>query len=58
MELYGGNLSLKRDSGQRIKAGCACRISIDVGSYDIHRCRHNCLYCYARPANAHAGANS
>ena len=50
MELYGGALSLKRDSGQRVKAGCECRVSADVGSYDLHRCGHDCLYCYARPA--------
>jgi hypothetical protein len=54
MELYGGNLSLARDSGQRVKAGCECRASVDVGSYDRHRCRHNCLYCYARPADGQA----
>lgn len=50
MELYGGELSLKRDGGQRVKAGCGCRVSVDVGSYDLHRCGHGCLYCYARPA--------
>lgn len=51
MELYGGRLSLERDRGQRVRAGCECRVSVDVGSYDLHRCRHNCLYCYARPAD-------
>ena len=56
MQLYGGHLSLRRDSGQRVKAGCECRASVDVGSYDRHRCRHNCLYCYARPALDHAGS--
>ena len=50
MELYGGTLSVKRDAGQRVKAGCGCRVSVDIGSYDEHRCAHNCLYCYAAPA--------
>lgn len=49
MELYGGSLSLKRDPGQRTAAGCACRVSTDVGSYDRHPCGHGCLYCYATP---------
>jgi hypothetical protein len=48
MELHGGELSLKRDAGQRVKSGCGCRVSADVGSYDLHRCGHDCLYCYAR----------
>lgn len=51
MELYGGALSVKRDGGQRVKAGCGCRVSVDIGSYDGHRCGHDCLYCYASPAN-------
>lgn len=51
MELHGGALSLKRDSGQRGKAGCGCRVSVDVGSYDRHRCGHGCLYCYANPTD-------
>jgi hypothetical protein len=49
MELYGGTLSLKRDPGQRTAAGCGCRVSTDVGSYDRHPCGHGCLYCYAGP---------
>lgn len=48
--LYGGRLSLRRDAGQRRQAGCNCRASVDVGSYDLHPCRHDCLFCYARPA--------
>jgi hypothetical protein len=52
MELYGGSLSLKRDPGQRSAAGCGCRVSVDVGSYDRHACAHGCLYCYASPAAA------
>jgi hypothetical protein len=50
MEIYGGNLSLKRDSGQRIKNGCGCMLSVDIGSYHLHPCYHSCLFCYANPA--------
>jgi hypothetical protein len=49
MDLYGGRLSLRRDPGQRLAAGCGCRVSLDVGSYDRQRCPHGCLYCYANP---------
>lgn len=47
MELHGGRLSLKRDRSQRVRAGCGCRVSVDIGSYDRHPCGHGCLYCYA-----------
>jgi hypothetical protein len=50
-ELHGGNISLRRDSGQRVKAGCGCRVSTDIGSYRHHPCYHNCLFCYANPAS-------
>lgn len=56
VELYGGTLSLKRDPGQRAAAGCGCRVSVDVGSYDRHACDHGCLYCYAAPVPARAAA--
>ncbi len=49
MALHGGRLSLKRDRGQRTRAGCECRVSVDIGSYSLHPCRHGCLYCYATP---------
>lgn len=49
IQLYGGRLSQQRDPGQRRAAGCGCRVSSDIGSYDRHRCRHGCLYCYANP---------
>ncbi len=49
MTLYGGRLSLERDRGQRVQAGCRCRVSVDIGSYDLHPCGHGCLYCYATP---------
>jgi len=51
MELYGGKLSAQRDGGQRVKAGCGCRVSVDIGSYDGQRCGHGCLYCYASPTD-------
>jgi hypothetical protein len=49
MSLYGGRLSLQKDRGQRIKSGCGCHVSADIGSYDHHPCYHNCLFCYANP---------
>jgi hypothetical protein len=55
LELYGGNLSLKRDSGQRVKAGCRCRVSVDIGSYRHQPCYHNCLFCYANPTSGDSG---
>lgn len=55
MELYGGKLSLRKDSGQRINSGCTCRISIDIGVYHLHPCFHNCLFCYANPVAPESG---
>jgi hypothetical protein len=49
MHLHGGRLPRQRDPGQRRSAGCRCQLSSDVGSYDLHRCPHGCLYCYANP---------
>lgn len=51
MKLFGGSLSLSKDSGQRIKNGCGCNVSADIGSYSLHPCYHNCLFCYANPAS-------
>jgi hypothetical protein len=48
-KLYGSDLSLRKDTGQRIKLGCGCRVSVDVGSYRHQPCYHNCLFCYANP---------
>jgi hypothetical protein len=48
-ELYGPDLSLAKDSGQRVDAGCGCHVSRDIGSYPLHPCHHNCLFCYANP---------
>ena len=50
VELYGGDISLRKDPGQRASAGCQCGISSDIGSYKNHPCHHNCLFCYANPA--------
>jgi hypothetical protein len=51
MELSGANLSLRKDTGQRVKAGCGCKVSFDIGSYRDQPCYHNCLFCYANPAS-------
>lgn len=50
-DLFGGDISLRKDSGQRVKAGCGCLISVDIGSYRLHPCNHNCLFCYANPTS-------
>jgi hypothetical protein len=50
MALFGGRVSLGKDAGQRVKAGCGCMKSVDIGSYSRQPCYHNCLYCYANPA--------
>jgi len=48
--LYGGKVSMAKDRGQRMAAGCGCYQSSDVGSYSLHPCFHNCVFCYANPA--------
>lgn len=48
--LFGERLSRKRDGGQRVKAGCGCGVSADIGVYDRQPCYHRCLYCYANPS--------
>ena len=53
MAVHGGRVSTRQDTGQRKSSGCGCTQSIDVGSYDLHPCHHNCLYCYANPACDH-----
>ena len=50
-KLYGPDLSLRKDSGQRVKQGCGCRVSVDIGNYHLQPCRHNCLFCYANPSD-------
>ena len=47
--LFGSDISLKKDPGQRRAAGCTCNASVDIGSYRWHPCYHNCLFCYANP---------
>ncbi len=49
-ELYGPDVTLRKDRGQRVASGCGCRHSRDIGSYRLHPCYHNCLFCYANPA--------
>ena len=49
-KLFGGRLSMRKDFGQRIKSGCKCKASVDIGSYNLHPCFHSCLFCYANPA--------
>lgn len=48
-ELFGGSPSLAKDTGQRRDKGCGCTRSVDIGSYALHPCPHNCLFCYANP---------
>ena len=52
VKIFGGDLSFKRDTGQRSSKGCGCMISVDIGSYHLHPCYHNCLFCYANPTKA------
>jgi len=58
VKLYGGRLSLKRDTGQRAKQGCGCMVSSDIGSYRHHPCPNACLYCYANPISTHKKAET
>lgn len=51
MDLYGGRLSCKPDTGQRIAQGCGCSVAVDIGSYNFHPCYHNCLFCYGNPVH-------
>jgi len=55
MALFGGRISLKKDTGQRVLAGCGCHASRDIGSYAWHPCPHDCLFCYANPVGDRAG---
>ena len=48
-KLYGDDVSLLRDGGQRAAQGCGCKRSRDVGDYRAQPCGHRCLYCYANP---------
>lgn len=50
VKIFGGDLSFKRDTGQRSSKGCGCMVSVDIGSYRLHPCYNNCLFCYANPA--------
>ncbi|MDL2328886.1 DUF1848 domain-containing protein [Desulfosarcina sp. OttesenSCG-928-A07] len=57
MDRYGGSVSQRADTGQRRGRGCGCTKSVDVGSYRLHPCLHNCLYCYANPADGKRGGS-
>jgi hypothetical protein len=57
VKIFGGDLSFKRDTGQRSLKGCGCMISVDIGSYHLHPCYHNCLFCYANPSPRIFGKN-
>ncbi len=50
--IFGGEVSLKKDTGQRVTQGCGCTVSTDIGIYSQHPCYHNCLFCYANPKPA------
>jgi len=52
VKLYGGSLSFRKDSGQRVSSGCGCKVSVDIGSYQSQPCHHRCLFCYANPATS------
>lgn len=57
-DLFGENLSLASDTGQRKKMGCNCKKSYDIGSYSLQPCYHNCIYCYANPATNENRSNN
>ena len=50
MAVHGGRVTLRQDAGQRKTSGCRCTAAVDVGSYSLHPCHHNCLFCYANPS--------
>jgi hypothetical protein len=58
MKIYSGSLSLRKDTGQRVKIGCGCKVSVDIGSYRQQPCYHNCLFCYANPKFCHTAKRS
>lgn len=58
IRLYGPGISLGRDTGQRVANGCGCGVSKDIGSYVLHPCAHNCLFCYANPTGKRTAKSS
>lgn len=51
--IFGLQLGLRKDPGQR--AACGCVVSCDIGMYDS--CLFGCQYCYATSSFARAAAN-
>ena len=47
--LFGSDMTVKEDPGQRRAKGCRCNVAVDIGSYSLHPCYHDCLFCYANP---------
>jgi hypothetical protein len=47
--LFGDDVTIKKDPGQRRTRGCSCNIAADIGSYRQQPCYHDCLFCYANP---------
>lgn len=47
--LFGRDVAVKEDPGQRRAQGCTCNVAVDIGSYSRHPCYHDCLFCYANP---------
>jgi hypothetical protein len=47
--LFGAEVAVKKDPGQRRAAGCTCNAAVDIGSYHWQPCYHNCRFCYANP---------
>ena len=56
-DLFGNDVSLRKDAGQRVKQGCGCTVSTDIGIYNRHPCYHNCLFCYANPQKQESHAH-
>ncbi|OGU14332.1 MAG: hypothetical protein A2X61_05625 [Ignavibacteria bacterium GWB2_35_12] len=52
-DLYGLNLSYKKDKSQRKE--CGCTVSKDIGQYNS--CSMNCIYCYANTSYERALGN-
>jgi len=47
-QIHPDSLACSKEKAQGQRALCGCTRSLDIGWYSL-RCRHGCLYCYARP---------